>query len=434
MQPIIGARPANRQHPFETLLRERMTVQMGKSALTSGRLDARSLERAVGCIHEFRRLALCRQVERIVAVATSAVRGAENGEDFIHQIRCETGIGVRAISGREEARLLESSLKLNSLQRADKLDMDLSRSEYFPTALLCLNTILERVDAGEFVLSPYSLREGLVYDFIAQNGFEKRKWGRISSAELRDGPVRDLAIKCNYPREHSERVARLAGQIFEQTKSLHCLGEMARKLLRDASILHDIGYHIAYEKHHKHGAYLVMNGELRGFALREREMLAQLVRYHRGAKPKRSHPQFAALPKECRKKIKYLAAILRLADSLDRSHSQVIEEVRCSLTKETMQFQLFTVALSADVDLALQSARRKARYFEKVLGCNTLFQTVQFKDAKAERKAHSDVSSPIERKAHEALQNNEDIAQCPVNAPALKLATPRQAPAKTSVG
>jgi exopolyphosphatase/guanosine-5'-triphosphate,3'-diphosphate pyrophosphatase len=93
-------------HSFETLLREKMTIQIGKSALVSGRFDAQSMERGMQCIDEFRRLALARQVERTVAVATSAVREAENGEDFIHQIRSETGIGVRVISGSEEARLI----------------------------------------------------------------------------------------------------------------------------------------------------------------------------------------------------------------------------------------------------------------------------------------------------------------------------------------
>ena len=91
---------------FETVLRERMTIQIGKAALASGRLDPGAMERGIRCMHEFRRLAMARRVERTFAVATSAIREAENGEEFIHRIGRTTGIAVRVIPGREEARLI----------------------------------------------------------------------------------------------------------------------------------------------------------------------------------------------------------------------------------------------------------------------------------------------------------------------------------------
>jgi exopolyphosphatase/guanosine-5'-triphosphate,3'-diphosphate pyrophosphatase len=483
---------------FETLLKERMTIQLGKAALVSGRLDPEAMERGMRCIGEFRHLALARQVERTFAVATSAIREAENGEEFIHRIGTSTGIAVRAISGREEARLIylavkrnidfgnknallidigggsveltvadsrkilfctsqkpgflrlhasfvsgdpmskreerslkdflasslsaplaaicryrpelviatsgmattllrvaqrqepgaprsmtvkkdllvsisENSRKMKSLDRAKRLNMDLVRSEYFPTALLCLNTILEGVGARKFLVSPYSLREGLVYDFLSRNKIQPPPQEQAYPRDMRYDAVLDLAARCGYPREHSHRVALLGDQIFRQTKELHGLGENEARLLRNASILHDIGYHIAHNKHHKHGSYLVMNGELRGFTAAEREMVAQLVRYHRGAKPKPSHPPFAALPAKSRETIKYLSAILRIADSLDRSHSQLIEGVRCARNGDTVQFQLFTASRFPNLDLDLYSAKRNARYFEKVFGFSASF-------------------------------------------------------------
>jgi exopolyphosphatase/guanosine-5'-triphosphate,3'-diphosphate pyrophosphatase len=487
---------------FETLLRERMTIQIGKTALLSGRLDPEAMERSMQCMQEFQRLAMARRVERTFAVATSAIREAENGEELIHQIGKTTGIAVRAISGREEARLiylavrqnidfgkrkallidigggsveltvadssriyfstsqkigflrlhsrcvtsdpmsdrdrrllnnllkstlsnslaaigkygpeivvatsgmattlqrivqrqqtmpgksmivtkdqmlsvLEIALKTKSLQRANKLDMDISRSEYFPTALLCLEAIVEGIGADEFIVSPYSLREGLVYDFIAQNHgalFSKKE---ENSDDLGHQAVLDLASRCAYPREHSHRVAHFADQIFQQTKDLHGLGEREARLLKHASILHDIGYHISYNKHHKHGAYLIMNCELSGFAPEEREILAQLVRYHRGAKPKPSHEPFAALPKKSQRMIKCLSAILRIADSLDRSHSQLADEVRCFRNGNVIDFRVLTRTRSLDSDLDLQSAKRKSRYFEKLYGLEARFMTVE---------------------------------------------------------
>ncbi len=487
---------------FKTLLRERMTIQIGKTALLTGRLDSEAMERSIRCMQEFRRLAMARRVERTFAVATSAIREAENGAEFIRRIGKATGIAVHAISGREEARLiylavrknidfgkrkvlsidigggsveltvadssriyfstsqklgflrlhnrfvssdpmserdrrslkdllhsslsdsmaaigkyrpelivatsgmattlqrivqrrqtmpekpmtvtkdqmlsvLEIALQTKSLQRANKLDMDVSRSEYFPTALLCLGAILEGVDADEFIVSPYSLREGLVYDFIAHNNraLFSRKGDR--SGDLGSQAVLDLASRCAYPREHSHKVAHIAEQIFHQTKELHGLEEKDARLLKHASILHDIGYHISYNKHHKHGAYLIMNCELSGFMPEERGMLAQLVRYHRGAKPKPSHEPFAALSRKSQRKIKYLSAILRIADSLDRSHSQLANEVRCFRDGNVVEFQVLSATRTLDADLDLQSAKRRSRYFEKLFGLDTRFVTIE---------------------------------------------------------
>ena len=273
--------------------------------------------------------------------------------------------------------VLETALKTKCLQRANKLDMDVSRSEYFPTALLCLDAVLEGMGADELIVCPYSLREGLVYDFIAHNNraFFSRK--KDSTGDLSWQAVLDLASRCAYPREHSHKVAHIAEQIFHQTKELHGLEERDARLLKHASILHDIGYHISYNKHHKHGAYLIMNCELSGFIPEERGMLAQLVRYHRGAKPKASHEPFAALPKKSQKKIRYLSAILRIADSLDRSHSQLTNEVRCFRDGNVVEFRVLTATRTFDADLDLQSAKRKSRYFEKLFGLDTRFVTIE---------------------------------------------------------
>ena len=84
---------------FETLLRERMTIQIGKTALLSGRLDPEAMERSIQCMQEFRRLAMARRVEQTFAAATSAIREAENGEDFIRRIGKATGIAVRVFQG-----------------------------------------------------------------------------------------------------------------------------------------------------------------------------------------------------------------------------------------------------------------------------------------------------------------------------------------------
>src|SRR5262245_66378105 len=90
---------------FEPVVTDKMMIQLGKTALVTGRLDPQAMERGLRCLDEFRRMALARRVERTLAVATSAIREAENGEEFLRRAREERGITIRLISGREEARL-----------------------------------------------------------------------------------------------------------------------------------------------------------------------------------------------------------------------------------------------------------------------------------------------------------------------------------------
>ncbi len=485
---------------FETVLAEKMMIQLGKTALVSGRLDPETMERGLRCLDEFRRMALARRVERTIAVATSAIREAENGKEFLHRAAARSGVSVHVISGREEARLvhlavsrhidlnkdralivdlgggsvelavgdagriyysssqklgflrlhgrfvsgdsitkreekrlathikdsleaplahirrqhvnrviatsgsattllrvaqqrrgernsasfpsttvgrneiralLSEMIRLPAMECAKRFDLDPLRAEYFAIALLCLDYVLDGIGAKEITVCPIALREGLIYDFLART--KPHAFIQRATQDLRQQAVVDLATRCRYPAEHSHRVALLAGQIFKQTAHLHGLGNAEAKLLQYACILHDIGYHIGYSQHHKHGYYLVMNCDLHGFAHDERHLLAQLVRYHRRAAPKTSHPEFAALPPSKRKIVRYLASILRIADGLDQSHFSNVVEVKCHRGKGDLRFILATSANRADLDLDLFMAKRHARYFEKLFNVETSF-------------------------------------------------------------
>jgi exopolyphosphatase/guanosine-5'-triphosphate,3'-diphosphate pyrophosphatase len=135
--------------------------------------------------------------------------------------------------------VMKVAFKTELAERAAALDLDLSCAEYFSIALLCLKEILVGVGSSEFMVSPYSLREGLVYEFIEKNKLEVNRGGNHTG-----GPgyqaVLNLASGCGYPEAHSNQVARMADQIFPQIKDLHGLGGYEARLLELASILHDI--------------------------------------------------------------------------------------------------------------------------------------------------------------------------------------------------
>lgn len=146
--------------------------------------------------------------------------------------------------------------------------------------------------------------------------------------------VRQLAAALSYERAHSEHVTALALSIFDQFAGMPELSERewasaeARLLLEAAGVLHDIGYVISYRRHHRHSERIVLHADLPGFSTRQIAIIAQLCRYHRRSEPSKEHGAFARLDKPDRALVRRLAAILRVADGLDRAHAQAIKGVQ----------------------------------------------------------------------------------------------------------
>jgi exopolyphosphatase/guanosine-5'-triphosphate,3'-diphosphate pyrophosphatase len=96
-------------------------------------------------------------------------------------------------------------------------------------------------------------------------------------------------------------------------------------------MLHDIGMFIGRNGHHKHSYYLIKHSGLLGHSEEEVGIIAAIARYHRGSEPKEAHEAFYTVSPENRKVLTDMAAILRVAEALDRSHKQVIERVTVAM-------------------------------------------------------------------------------------------------------
>ncbi len=237
------------------------------------------------------------------------------------------------------------------------------RADLAVAGAILLDELLERLGASELTLCDLSLREGLVLDYIARHRKEIAQADRYPDVRRRS--VFELAERCNYWPEHSQQVARLAVALFDQTRAIHGLTDRERDWLEYAAILHDIGVHISYQGHHKHSYYLVTNGDLRGFEPDEIETIALVARYHRQATPKRKHDGFRDLRRRTRRTVRALAAILRLAESLDRSHAQTVTSLELHDRGDDDLLQLRT---SGDAELELWCATRHAAPFERLTG------------------------------------------------------------------
>ena len=134
----------------------------------------------------------------------------------------------------------------------------------------------------------------------------------ITSAKL-------LARKYDYEAQHALTVARFAVELFDATKKIHKLGYNERTLLEVAALLHDIGYYIGLTDHHKHTSYLINASPILGLSDVEKAMVANVARYHSRSFPKPTHKEFTDLSPKRRQIVVKLAAILRLAEALDRT-------------------------------------------------------------------------------------------------------------------
>jgi exopolyphosphatase / guanosine-5'-triphosphate,3'-diphosphate pyrophosphatase len=189
---------------------------------------------------------------------------------------------------------------------------------------------------------------------------------RGSGGDRLDG-VRRFARACRSNERHCEHVATLAAQLFDALRDAYALPPAGRDLLRAAALLHDVGYLINHEQHHKHAYHLIMHGDLRGFSVREIEMIANVARYHRRALPKKSHPNFARLDRAERRLVRRLAGILRVADGLDRTHGQLVTTVRCRAKGGEVRLR---IGATKDAAIEIDDARRKAELFERAFACD----------------------------------------------------------------
>ena len=154
--------------------------------------------------------------------------------------------------------------------------------------------------------------------------------------------------------------------MFDGLRPLHALGGEHRRLLAAAALLHDIGYFVSHTGHHKHSAYLIQNSDLTGFTSPEIIVIANIAYVHRGPAPKSKSDYYSDLRGQDREVARKLAALLRLADALDRDHSGRVRNLRCEIGDNAVRI----VALcSREAETMRWRLEERADLFTEVFGC-----------------------------------------------------------------
>ena len=235
-------------------------------------------------------------------------------------------------------------------------------------ALIIHERFLELTTPERIFAPSASLRDGLLLEMaslVSPGGRGDFSGQIVASAKA-------MGRKYRYDEAHSLHVTELALKLFSFLQDEHHLSPRGRLLLEVAGILHDIGGFISTTGHHKHGAYLVRNSEIFGLRRDDLAIVANCVRYHRRALPDtRRHPEYAALSREDRVKVAKIAAMVRLADALDRSHRQHVRNVAFE-----RQDDQFIINVAGRVDLSLERAGlpSKADLFGEVFGYDVVLR------------------------------------------------------------
>lgn len=470
-----------------TLWRLKEPVGLGRISFPSRRLTRDAMDRAINTLRRFTQAAQQRQCEKIVAIATSAIREAENGGDFIERARQELRLFIRVVSAREEARLiylgirhasplrsephlmidigggsvefivgdekraallesrklgaarmtarfvksdpvtpdelaalrrhyrrelsplfddikrlkpvkvigssgtleniaamsgeihaantdgfvgvierkpfekmLDKLLKTRSIERAGMRGLDDQRKDQIIAGAVLVGEIFEELKLKRMHLSGSALREGILVDYLSRHLPDLAI--RRDVPDPRRRSVLDLARRCDWHKTHSEQVARLTMRLFDELKPLHGMSALERELIEYGALLHDIGWHIGRDGHHKHSMYLILHGDLKSFSPEEVGIIANIARYHRKTPPARKHERYMELQPASRRIVRAGAALLRIADGLDRSHSGVVTDLRCRVEGKRVKVLVQT---RADAQLELWGAQRKADLFDR---------------------------------------------------------------------
>ena len=198
------------------------------------------------------------------------------------------------------------------------------RADIIIAGAAILETLLRELRLPNIRISNRGLRDGLLVEYLARPEFSKSAMRDLS---VRAQSVLRLGRICQFDERHAAHVTRLAMDLFDSARDckLHNLGEWERELLCWAAQLHDIGSFLAYTNHHAHSYYFIRNANLLGFDQTELAIIATTAFFHRKVFPRKRHPEFAVLDTRSQQIVRILCVLLRIAESLDRSHAGLVE-------------------------------------------------------------------------------------------------------------
>jgi exopolyphosphatase/guanosine-5'-triphosphate,3'-diphosphate pyrophosphatase len=276
--------------------------------------------------------------------------------------------------------LLSDLASMSLVERCKVQGLSPQRADIIVAGLGVIECVMRELRVNVVQVHTRGVRDGLLLTMVTNRGDGTRSVP-ATTAEDRRAAVEEFAKNCGVDLPHARQVARIAASLWQQLSGPLGLKADDGELIEAAALLANVGYLINFEGHHKHSYHLIVNSELSGFERRQLQLLANVARYHRGARPKKKHENFAELSPEDQQRVKALAAILRLALALDRTRQQSVGDVRTRVTVGSVRI---LVQSQGDTGVDVWAAERKVDLFEKVFG-----RAVRFVERGSEERARA---------------------------------------------
>ena len=238
------------------------------------------------------------------------------------------------------------------------------RADIIIAGAAVLETLMQELDLASIGYSERGLREGLPIDYLSRADNAHL----FEQTSFRERSVLELGRRCGFDEPHARQVVRIAWDLFDSAREagLHAFGDWERELLEHACLLHDVGAFVSYTNHRTHSYYVIRNADLLGFDQTEIALIATLALFHHKAFPRLKHREYAELDKRSREIVRVLCVFLRIAESLDRSHLQVLQHAL--LRGHDRKAVVLEITPARDCHLELWEVRSHEKAFEKVFG------------------------------------------------------------------
>jgi exopolyphosphatase/guanosine-5'-triphosphate,3'-diphosphate pyrophosphatase len=258
-------------------------------------------------------------------------------------------------------------------QRRKIPGMNPERADIIIPGAAILDMFMKELSLDSIAITSRGLQDGLLVDYLSRMD----EFPLLGELSPRQRSVLQLGRSCGINEVHARTVTALVLELFDSSKAvkLHNFGDWERELLEYATFLHDIGSFISYTNHHAHSYYIIKNSELLGFDQKEVNFMANIARFHRKKTPKKKDPEILELDVRERETLRVLTTFIRLGESLDRSHTALIQHVRFSnVDRDVVTLE---VVARGDCQLEIWGVEAERKAFEKIFGKKLVLERIQ---------------------------------------------------------
>jgi len=319
-------------------------------------------------IHSVRKI---RDMKPVMAVGSSGsiMNLADIAQKAIHQ---DGSNGDPVLSGKDLQKVIDLLCSLPLDQRRKIPGMNPERADIIIAGAAILDTFMKELGLDSIQTTGRGLQDGLLMDYLSRMDV----FPLLGELSPRQRSVLQLGRSCGINEVHARTVTGLVLELFDSAKEqgLHNFSDNERELLEYATFLHDIGSFISYSNHHAHSYYIIKNSELLGFDQKEITFMANIARFHRKKTLRKKDPEVMELESRERDTLRVLTTFIRLSESLDRSHTALIQHVKFTrMNKECIHLE---VVARGDCQLEIWGVEAEKKAFEKIFGKQLLIERI----------------------------------------------------------